>query len=259
MELFLFNFFATVLILSAYMVIFTKNSVHAVLYLVLVFCINSCILLLLGTDFLALLFLVVYVGAIAILFLFVVMLLPIKRQQPLTFFQSIPIGIFIGLILCMFVILLIGSEVPEEIKKPLVIHKVKLRFLSDSYINEELDKMADKIAFWGKFTNTSDLTLEAVYLALKKNRPIISIWVPYVVPSEMVNLSNVLKDKETINLFGTHLYGTHFYYTLIAGLILLLALIGAIVLAGKNKKIKNQFAYQQMSRSAKNAILKIKS
>jgi NADH:ubiquinone oxidoreductase subunit 6 (subunit J) len=73
--LFLFKFF---LCLSAVMVLVSKNPVHSVLFLILVFCNGAGILLLLGFEFLAMIFLVVYVGAIAVLFLFIVMMLNLK-------------------------------------------------------------------------------------------------------------------------------------------------------------------------------------
>ena len=81
MELYMFYGFAALLLFAASMVIRVENPVHAVLFLVLVFCLNSCLLFFIGAEFLSLLLLVVYVGAIAILFLFVVMMLPIKNQK----------------------------------------------------------------------------------------------------------------------------------------------------------------------------------
>ncbi|MCL4161516.1 UNVERIFIED_CONTAM: hypothetical protein GTU68_058002 [Idotea baltica] len=80
MELFnlLFFIFSFLTVLSALLVISVKNPIHSVLYLILVFCGSSGILLMLGVEFLGLMFIVVYVGAIAVLFLFVIMMLNIK-------------------------------------------------------------------------------------------------------------------------------------------------------------------------------------
>lgn len=86
-------------------VFLTENPVHSVLFLILTFFNSSAILLLLNADFLALIFVIVYVGAIAVLFLFVVMMLNIKSPtsnsayQPLAFLASIflIIQIFLGL------------------------------------------------------------------------------------------------------------------------------------------------------------------
>ena len=70
-EALLFYIFSSIAVVSAIMVISSRNPVHSVLFLVLVFCNSAGLLILLETEFLAMLFLVVYVGAIAVLFLFV--------------------------------------------------------------------------------------------------------------------------------------------------------------------------------------------
>jgi NADH:ubiquinone oxidoreductase subunit 6 (subunit J) len=78
---FLFFVFSGLALFSSLFVIFSANPVHSVLSLILVFCSTSMLLLLLRVDFLSILFVVVYVGAIAVLFLFVVMMLNIKIVQ----------------------------------------------------------------------------------------------------------------------------------------------------------------------------------
>ena len=85
-------------IISSIMVIGLKNPVHSVFSLILTFCISSCLLLTINIDFLAITFIVVYVGAIAVLFLFVVMMLNIKLVQ---FTESIIRYIPFGIILCI--------------------------------------------------------------------------------------------------------------------------------------------------------------
>ena len=85
-------------IISSIMVIGLKNPVHSVFSLILTFCISSCLLLTINVDFLAIIFIVVYVGAIAVLFLFVVMMLNIKLVQ---FTESIIRYIPFGIILCI--------------------------------------------------------------------------------------------------------------------------------------------------------------
>lgn len=77
----LFYIFSSLAVVCAIMVIQSKNPVHSVLFLILVFFNSSALLLLLGLDFFALIFLVVYVGAIAVLFLFVIMMLSIKDAE----------------------------------------------------------------------------------------------------------------------------------------------------------------------------------
>lgn len=80
LELLLFYLFSSVALISAIMVISLTNAVHSVLFLIIVFCNVAGLLLLFGAEFLAFLLLIVYVGAIAVLFLFVVMMLNIKTS-----------------------------------------------------------------------------------------------------------------------------------------------------------------------------------
>lgn len=110
-EQLIFTLFSTLTLLSAGMVIRAQNPVHSVLFLILVFCNASGLLLLLGLDFFAMMFLVVYVGAIAVLFLFVVMMLNIKqaeiRENILRYF---PIGGLIGFIFFLEIFVGIGND-----------------------------------------------------------------------------------------------------------------------------------------------------
>jgi NADH-quinone oxidoreductase subunit J len=95
-DIFLFHFFSSLALISAFMVITLSNAVHSVLFLIMVFCNVASLLLILGTEFFSFLFLIVYVGAIAVLFLFVVMMLNIKIN-PIKIDKSsiFPIGLFI--------------------------------------------------------------------------------------------------------------------------------------------------------------------
>ncbi len=107
----LFSIFALMMVLSASMVIITINPIHSVLYLISVFFNATALLILLGFEFLGIILLIVYVGAIAILFLFVVMMLNIKLvelHQNLT--RYIPIGLIIGVVL--LIELIIAFELP---------------------------------------------------------------------------------------------------------------------------------------------------
>ena len=76
-----FYFFASLLILSSIMVITSRNPVHAVLWLIVAFCNGSGLMVLLGAEFLAMMLIIIYVGAVAVLFLFVVMMLDIKFAE----------------------------------------------------------------------------------------------------------------------------------------------------------------------------------
>ena len=95
----LFLLLSIVLIISAILVISAQNPVHSVFFLVLVFLTSAFSLFLLEIEFVSLLFVLVYVGAIAVLFLFVVMMLDIKvTKQEKDFMIYLPMGSFLGLI-----------------------------------------------------------------------------------------------------------------------------------------------------------------
>jgi len=98
MEL-LFASFGGLGILCGFFVIAAGNPVHSVFFLILVFCCASCLLLCLTADFLAIIFIVVYVGAVAVLFLFVVMMLNIKLAElNESFVRFAPLGFFLGIV-----------------------------------------------------------------------------------------------------------------------------------------------------------------
>lgn len=92
----LIYFFSILLILSSIMVIVARNPLHSVLFLVASFLSSSIILFLFENEFLALFFLIIYLGAIAVLFLFVVMMLNIKYTELQNSILYFPVGIFIG-------------------------------------------------------------------------------------------------------------------------------------------------------------------
>src|SRR6187455_2159438 len=95
-----FYFFSAILILSAVMVITARNPVHSVLFLILAFFNTAGLFVLIGAEFLAMVLVVVYVGAVAVLFLFVVMMLDINFVRLREgFLQYLPIGALIGLVL----------------------------------------------------------------------------------------------------------------------------------------------------------------
>jgi NADH-quinone oxidoreductase subunit J len=96
MLVFLFNVLAILYCISAIMVVFSKNPVHSVLCLILVFLINISFFFILGADFIGFVFMIVYVGAIAVLFLFIVMMLNIRIiEMDNVFVYYLPISILI--------------------------------------------------------------------------------------------------------------------------------------------------------------------
>lgn len=92
----LINFFSIVLLTSSVLVIISKNALHSVLFLVTSFLSASILLFLFENEFLALFFLIIYLGAIAVLFLFVVMMLNIKYRELQNSKLYFPVGILIG-------------------------------------------------------------------------------------------------------------------------------------------------------------------
>src|SRR5438270_4465839 len=104
-----FYFFSTILIASSIMVIGAKNPVHSVLFLILAFFNAAGLFVLLGAEFLAMILVVVYVGAVAVLFLFVVMMLDIDFVELREGFQRyLPVGALIGGILFAELLLVFG-------------------------------------------------------------------------------------------------------------------------------------------------------
>jgi NADH-quinone oxidoreductase subunit J len=105
-----FYVFSAILVASGLMVISARNPVHSVLFLILAFFNAAGLFVLLGAEFLAMILVVVYVGAVAVMFMFVVMMLDINfvelRQG---FLRYLPVGALIGLILLVELLLILGS------------------------------------------------------------------------------------------------------------------------------------------------------
>ena len=184
-----FYLFAGACVACAFMVIAARNPVHSVLYLILAFVNAAGLFMLMGAEFLAMILIVVYVGAVAVLFLFVVMMLDVDfaelRRGMLSY---LPIGGAIGMILLVELVLVLGTW----------------NFAS------EAGKIAEPIAKGG-VTNTEAL--------------------------------------------GQILYTKYFFYFQTAGLVLLVAMIGAIVLTLRHKQgVKRQNVADQVARNPATAI-----
>jgi len=105
-----FYLFASVTVASAFMVIAARNPVHAVLFLILAFVNSAGLFLLLGAEFLAMILIVVYVGAVAVLFLFVVMMLDVDfAELRAGFLKYLPVGGLVGIILLIELIFVVGA------------------------------------------------------------------------------------------------------------------------------------------------------
>ncbi len=189
-----FYLFSGIIILSSLMVISAKNPVHSVLFLILSFVNAAGLFVLLGAEFLAMILVVVYVGAVAVLFLFVVMMLDInfiKLREG--FLQYLPFGLLLGVVLLIELGILIFSKYS---------------------------------------THSSLLQYEN---------------------------SNFFSDKENTKLIGELLYTNYFYLFQICGIILLVAMIGAITLTLRDRgQVKRQSIKYQNSLDSKDAIEKKK-
>ena len=110
-EIIVFYFFATVLLLAALRVITARNPVHAALYLVLAFFTAAAIWMLLRAEFLAIVLVLVYVGAVMVLFLFVVMMLDINFDRLREGFWSyLPLGAAVGILMVIEMVLVLGGK-----------------------------------------------------------------------------------------------------------------------------------------------------
>ena len=109
-----FYTFSFIAIFSAIMVNVSKNTVHSVFFLILDFISISCLFIMIGAEFLGMIMLIVYVGAVAVLFLFVVMMLNVAQQKNQWFGSSknsshIPIGLLVSLIIFIELIIVVGG------------------------------------------------------------------------------------------------------------------------------------------------------
>ena len=109
-----FYTFSIIAVISAIMVTVSKNTVHSVFFLILDFISISCLFIMIGAEFLGMIMLIVYVGAVAVLFLFVVMMLNVAQQKNQWFASQessghIPVGLIISIIIFFELIIVIGG------------------------------------------------------------------------------------------------------------------------------------------------------
>lgn len=183
-----FYLFSAIMIGSAVIVIVARNPVHSVLFLILAFVNAAGLFLLMGAEFLAMILIVVYVGAVAVLFLFVVMMLDVDfAELKQGFAKHLPLGIILGLVLFIELAMVIGTYVVSP-----------------------------------------DATL--------------------VTPTLDTSLSNT-------EALGRVLYTDYIYYFQTAGLVLLVAMIGAIVLTLHHRpNVKRQKIANQVARTKETAM-----
>jgi NADH-ubiquinone oxidoreductase chain 6 len=193
-------------VLSGILVITSRNPVISVLFLIAVFVNVACYLLLLGINFIGLAYLIVYVGAIAILFLFVVMMMNIKLVEVVSSRESNNNNLPLAAILGSLFVYELFSVVPTSV----------------SGIKSSLYKVFDKLNFFSVNTTTSIVGGETndVVIYSRFNE----LW------------DNTFHTFQQLDSLGISLYTTYTLFLIIASLILLLAMIGPIVLTHKPTK-----------------------
>jgi NADH-quinone oxidoreductase subunit J len=186
-----FYLFAGLCVASAFMVIAARNPVHSVLYLILAFVNAAGLFVIMGAEFLAMILVVVYVGAVAVLFLFVVMMLDVDfAELRQGFLNYLPVGALVGVVFLVELLLVVGAWVigpgaPKAITAPIP--------PADVYSNTEA--------------------------------------------------------------LGLVLYTRYVYFFQIAGVVLLVAMIGAIVLTLRHKpNVKRQNIAEQVGRTREASV-----
>ena len=188
-----FYFFSTIAVFAATMVTISRNTVYSVFFLILVFISVSILFIMIGAEFLGMIMLIVYVGAVAVLFLFVVMMLNINEQlikRPIRkgFINNISVGSIIGIIIFLELLVVIGGWKYKDTFTP----------LSSTNLNQDI-------------TNTHAL--------------------------------------------GNILYTEYIHLFQISGMILLVAMIGAITLTfSRRENVKRQSYFDQIQRDKNSAI-----
>ncbi|MDB4141123.1 NADH-quinone oxidoreductase subunit J [Candidatus Pelagibacter sp.] len=190
---FFFYIFSLIAIISAIMVTVSKNTVHSVFFLILDFISISCLFIMIGAEFLGMIMLIVYVGAVAVLFLFVVMMLNVAQQKNQWFSakessKHIPVGLIVSVIIFFELIIVISG--------------------------------------WK--------------------------YKPDLVSSMSLSLD---KDISNTHAIGYVLYTDYIHIFQLSGMILLVAMIGAIVLTFRQRSgVKKQSYFSQISRERSDGV-----
>ena len=250
-ETFLFYFFCFFVLFSAFMVIRAKNPVYSVLFLILVFCNSAGLLLLLNLDFFALIFLIVYVGAIAVLFLFVVMMLNIKLTEVHeSISHYLPIGGFVGFIFFLEFYFLFNQEIVP-------LHLDNFSQQNDSFLVFQFYLFAI-LAFlkYGfttpNFSEKFQLYSDSFFEKLANIDKFSSNHIDYVIWPTLID------SKTPVEALGQVLYTYYSYFFIVASLILLISMIGAIMLTlNPNRAVKRQQVFEQNARDFAQTLKKI--
>lgn len=242
----LFYLFSSIALISGVMVITARNPVHSVLFLILVFCNAAGLLILLELDFFAMIFLVVYVGAIAVLFLFVVMMLNIKLSEVNeNILRYLPIGGLIGILFLFEILIIVDNDfIPV------------LSFENFPGALSSLEIFIYKIR--GVFSLSPGEYSQDLVNLLKASESIAS-WNPLAASSTYVEWTTHIETITNIEALGQLIYTYYFYYFIVSSFILLIAMIGAIVLTmHKGVFVRRQEVYEQNTRDFSRTIQKLR-
>ena len=224
----IFLFFAIASIVSGFFVIISVNPMHSVFALVLTFVNTSVLLLLLGVEFLAFLFMIVYVGAIAILFLFVVMMLNIRIVELIeNTTRYVPIGLIVGLVFFIELSILFGQPGVESLSS------VEISFASGS----------------GEAVCETPLSGVASLEVAQPQNSLCVLEIPVKLGSSFPEDPAARGFNATnIRSLGYILYTEYFVYFLVSSLVLLVSMVGAILLTLHHEKgVKRQDIYSQIT------------
>ena len=263
----LFYVFACFALLSVIMVIRAKNPVYSVLFLILVFCNVSGLLLLLNLDFFAMVFLVVYVGAIAVLFLFVVMMLNVKLAEINdNILRYLPIGGVFGLLFLGEIILLLEQDLV-----PVIFYQTQLALpLTEQWFMFSIFILLSFYNFLWLIVSQPWNILSAMsqwnthWLQLKERcqsyKTIMHSDVNSLNTLEYVVWPQTMDQTTTISTIGHVVYTYYLIFFLCASIILLIAMIGSIVLTmHKGVFVKRQDVFEQNTRDFSKTLQKIKT
>lgn len=198
--------------LCALLVIMSKNPVHSILFLVLIFTITTILFLTLNIDFIAMLFLVLYVGAIVVLFLFVVMMLNVRiLELNERIISYVPIAIVIVLIFFLLILSIIMNNFLDNTEES----------ITEVFLKDSINVLNNKQVSYSSFLN--------------------------------------LNTYNNLSLIAALLYSDYVYLFLLAGMALLVAMLGSIVLTlNSSHKSKRQDYYFQTNKDIVKAIRHLK-
>nr|WGU20072.1 NADH dehydrogenase subunit 6 [Phytophthora sp. ML-2023a] len=226
-ETIFFYTFSTIALTSAIFVIYSTNTIYSAFFLILVFTNSTGLLLISEVEFLSIMLIIIYVGAITVLFLFVIMMLDVNvlidKNKINNNFGYLPIIFLISFIFFLETFVMFSK-----------VFTTYYHLINNSFFNQEVNILLYR--------------MPNVFYVFIDEKPFFK---------NVIDQLDIITNIETI---GQILYSYYSFFFLAAGIILLIALIGAVTLTKKEKK-KNfkQKIYKQLSRNSLKAIFNIQS